>query len=414
MQQRSSGIFFKDFAIPEALIPVDRSRFRYTVADLMKLPALALRLPLVLALGLLPRLAFACSCMAAATPEENNRAWMDRAQMVFMGSVSETTKNETQNIVTINVEKAWKGRPEAFTQVATPLNSALCGYEFTEGKSYIIFAQTDAEGTVTTTLCSGTAESKSAEAASLIAWLNAYVPGSSSSSVSAGSSASSSPEANVCTPYQCANGDVHPSCTEDGHTINYFVNPCQFSGGEANAVSSSSSVSAIFMDVDLSHPNAKAIRFVKNAGVVEGYPDGSFKPGNLINRAEFTKIIISATFPKNDIDTCETGSSFSDVHADDWFGHVVCKAQEANVIGGYPDGTFRPGNNVNFAEAAKIVVNAFAVPITSDDQTVWWRPFVFSLAHIGGLPASFSDPNQLLTRADMAEIIERVMRGMGK
>ena len=77
----------------------------------MKLPAMALRLPQFLALGLLPRVAFACSCMAAATPEENNKSWMERASLVFMGTVSEVTENATQKIATISVEKAWKGCP---------------------------------------------------------------------------------------------------------------------------------------------------------------------------------------------------------------------------------------------------------------------------------------------------------------
>lgn len=372
----------------------------------MKLSTLSLALP-ILFITALPQTAFACSCMGYADPEQGYKASFDYATMVFMGTVSETSTKPgtTEHSATFSVEKTWKGHPEAFIQVYTYGDSAGCGFEFTEGMAYVVFSQPDSKGGATTTLCSGTTNAKDPAGAKLIEWLNSY-----------DSSGSSSSAPWSCEPYICANGDEHPSCTEDGHQINYFVAPCQFSGGDASIGSSSSASSSsvqTFTDVPSTHVNVTAITFVKERGIVSGYPDGSFGPDKRINRAEFTKIVIGATFGPEYIEGCDLTSLFSDIVPSDWFWSFVCQAKRAGVIGGYPDGTFRPAQNVNFAEAAKIVVNAFNIEIKEEEALgVWWRPYVYALARIGGLPPTFSDPNQLVTRGEMAEMISRVMNGL--
>jgi hypothetical protein len=50
-----------------------------------------------------------------------------------------------------------------------------------------------------------------------------------------------------------------------------------------------------FNDID-GYSWEKSVEYLKENGVVQGYDDGSFKPENLINRAEFTKIIVGARF----------------------------------------------------------------------------------------------------------------------
>ncbi|MBM3231249.1 S-layer homology domain-containing protein [Candidatus Peregrinibacteria bacterium] len=362
---------------------------------------------------LVPATALACSCVGYENPEEGYAVHFAHADMVFMGSVAELTVAESQSgrsSAVFSVEKAWKGRPEAFTQISTNANSAMCGLDFRKSGSYVVFASRDDAGTMTSNLCSGTVVTEGADA--LIAWLNAY-DGESSSAASTSLSAPS------CVPYVCKNGVVHPACTEDGHPINYFVAPCEFSGGEVTGNGSSSSgqqqssSAGVFSDVPPTHPNASAISFVREEGIVKGYSDGSFKPDARINRAEFTKIIIGATFGPENIEACELTSLFSDVSAGDWFAPFVCLAKKENIIAGYPDGTFKPAQNVNFAEASKIVVNAFSLAIDPKDaEGVWWRPYVYALSRISALPTTFSDPNQFVTRGEMAEIIMRVMLGI--
>ena len=162
------------------------------------------------------------------------------------------------------------------------------------------------------------------------------------------------------------------------------------------------------------HSNYKAISFVKQEGIVNGYEGNVYIPDQQINRAEFTKIIVAANYARDAIDSCELNELFSDVSQSNWFADYVCMAKNDGIVDGYPDSTFRPAAFVNFAEAAKIVVGAFGIDTKPEDHLgVWWRPYVFALARIGGLPTTFSDPNQEITRGDMAEIIYRVMMGMG-
>ncbi len=94
-----------------------------------------------------------------------------------------------------------------------------------------------------------------------------------------------------------------------------------------------------------------AIIYLKNKKIVKGYDDGSFKPTQKINRAEFTKIIIEAAFPNQ-----ATGENcFSDI-TNEWFAPYVCFAKEKGIVNGYENNTFNPSQNINFAEASKILV----------------------------------------------------------
>ncbi len=61
---------------------------------------------------------------------------------------------------------------------------------------------------------------------------------------------SSSSDSLVCAPYVCSDGSTHPSCSEDGHVINYFADPCLDSSLSSSSVSSSSSSSSIAYDPD--------------------------------------------------------------------------------------------------------------------------------------------------------------------
>ena len=159
-----------------------------------------------------------------------------------------------------------------------------------------------------------------------------------------------------------------------------------------------------FSDVPSSHPNLDAIQYVKDQEIVDGYEDGTFKPDNSINRAEFTKIIMEAVFP---------GESrgircFTDVN-NEWFAKYVCRAKVEGIISGYPDGYFKPAVYISFAEAAKIIVNAFEINtgIRTDDP-VWYKPYVDELGLKHAIPMSIDSFSKNITRGEMAEIIYRL------
>ncbi len=175
-------------------------------------------------------------------------------------------------------------------------------------------------------------------------------------------------------------------------------------------------LAASLSDVSTSK-NKGAIEYLNGKGVIGGYPDGTFRPLNTVNRAELLKILVGG---KGAAPTADTyNNCFPDV-TNEWFAPFVCYAKEQGWVGGYPDGTFRPANTVNTAEAIKMVVNAqgYQVPesvaasLYSDvDNGAWFAPYVKAakdkgiLEPISGNLGVASD----MKRGGISEIIYRAM-----
>ena len=92
-----------------------------------------------------------------------------------------------------------------------------------------------------------------------------------------------------------------------------------------------------------------AVSTLSNAGILNGYEDGSFQPNGNITRAEFATIaarFFEATYEGEDL--------FPDIK-DHWARDYINQAAHAGIVNGYEDGTFRPQDNITRAEAMTIV-----------------------------------------------------------
>lgn len=164
----------------------------------------------------------------------------------------------------------------------------------------------------------------------------------------------------------------------------------------------------VFTDVQNEHFNGEAIEYLKDSSVVEGYSDGSYKPENRINRAEFTKIIIEATYSDEEIEVC-SNASFPDVPAGEWFSKYICMAKLHGVVGGYPDNTFQPAGFINFAEASKIVSEAQNVPEdTTGTNSEWFAGYVKGLENRHAIPITVQFFDKEITRGEMSEVVYRL------
>lgn len=165
---------------------------------------------------------------------------------------------------------------------------------------------------------------------------------------------------------------------------------------------------ASFSDVYDLHPNKDAIEYLKTEGVVQGYPDGEFKAEDRIDRSEFTKIIVEAIYSDEEINKCTT-SAFSDVPEGQWFTKYICIAAKNGIVGGYPDGTFKLTDDINFAEAAKIVAEAEKI-VGSDEGTnkEWYAKYVKGLEAKKAIPSTISFFDKEITRGEMAEMTYRI------
>jgi uncharacterized secreted protein with C-terminal beta-propeller domain len=167
------------------------------------------------------------------------------------------------------------------------------------------------------------------------------------------------------------------------------------------AFAQTTSSTGSFPDVSTAHVNNAAIEYLKEQGVIQGYPDGTYQPAGEINRAEFIKIVVGSLYKDLNRKNC-----FPDVK-DEWFAPYVCEAKARGIVAGYPDGTFKPAEKINFSEAAKIIVNAYGVEGgESGDQ--WFKPYVTALETKKDIPLSVGFFNENVKRDAMAEMIYRL------
>ncbi len=150
--------------------------------------------------------------------------------------------------------------------------------------------------------------------------------------------------------------------------------------------------------------------------VLSGNSDGTFQPERSLNRAEFCKILVQATEVKKFV---PQSSSFPDIENTDWFFPYVETAKHEGWIAGYPDGSFRPGNHINRAEVAKILANAFGFESgPAEDSEPWYETFFHTLNE-NKLLAYGTDfqtlaPEENPSRAEISEQIFRAMKKVGK
>lgn len=157
-----------------------------------------------------------------------------------------------------------------------------------------------------------------------------------------------------------------------------------------------------FSDISSSHKHAEAINFVKANGFVDGYADGTYKADNKINRAEFTKILTIAAF--TEAESYPGSNCFGDIKGSDWFSKYVCFAKSREIIGGYPDRTFKPANNINAAEALKITLEAL-YDVIPDISGAWYQKYWDFAMNNTLLPTEWAKPDQQITRGEMAQLI---------
>lgn len=173
-----------------------------------------------------------------------------------------------------------------------------------------------------------------------------------------------------------------------------------------------------FADVPDNSEHAASVEYLKSKGVISGYPDGTFQPDKKINRAEALKILLLGT--ATPLETSQI-IVFPDVQPGDWFYQYVRKAFELRIVEGYPDGNFKPENTINLAESLKVILLSFQAKLpdaVSQDpypdvaKDVWYATYAqYSRDKVIVEP---EDDGKLhgerqMTRAEFAEIVYRLM-----
>jgi hypothetical protein len=106
-----------------------------------------------------------------------------------------------------------------------------------------------------------------------------------------------------------------------------------------------------FSDIDNTAWYADAVNTLAALNIIVGYPDGSFRPNNNITRAEFVTLVLRFSGAEADM---SAPTSFGDVTAAHWAYRFINSAVANGWIQGYEDGTFRPDIHMTRAEAVTI------------------------------------------------------------
>ncbi len=188
--------------------------------------------------------------------------------------------------------------------------------------------------------------------------------------------------------------------------------------GEIIGFPDSDDYCAGFTDVSEDNPYCKAIELMKIKGIFTGYEDGTFRLYSPINRAETVKVVLLAIDRYDLMSDNGTNLGFWDVTRGAWYMPYLRTAQNYGIIDGYPDGSFRPNIVPNKVELLKIFLEGTGInipycnvapyadtPVTS--ETRWYIDYVCFAADHGLISADANNefhPNQAMTRGDVAMV----------
>ena len=147
-----------------------------------------------------------------------------------------------------------------------------------------------------------------------------------------------------------------------------------------------------------------------NAGVISGYPDGTFKPDKAVTRAEFTVMIVKAL----NLET-RAGKTFTDT-ASHWAKESIATAAAHGIISGYDSNTFGPDDLITREQAAVIIALAAKLEAASNELNFtdskaispWAKPGVTAAVKAGfitGYPDNSFRPQGNTTRAEAVSLI---------
>lgn len=170
-----------------------------------------------------------------------------------------------------------------------------------------------------------------------------------------------------------------------------------------------------FSDVQSNHSVYNAIENLVQDGIINGYSDNTFRPDNSINRVEFLKVLLLGS--EIDVEEASHNAGFPDVISNSWYAKYVIKAKDKGIIKGNPDGHFYPNNQVNFAEALKMLTLANQVklktnltnaPFADVPKDAWYAIYFDYAKNTNIITKNSSEkvnPGKKLNRGEAAELI---------
>ncbi|MCL2766665.1 MAG: S-layer homology domain-containing protein, partial [Peptococcaceae bacterium] len=156
------------------------------------------------------------------------------------------------------------------------------------------------------------------------------------------------------------------------------------------------------------------INELADAGIINGFDDGTYRPGDQVTRAQ----IVTLLARQAGWTLWENTAIFSDP-IPDWAAGSVTAAAARGVVSGYPDNTFQPNRSITRAEVSVILDKAFSLPYASGTtsfsdaaQIPAWASESMNRVVAAGYMRGYEDntvrPGASLTRAEIAVLMKRI------
>ncbi|QJD85665.1 S-layer homology domain-containing protein [Cohnella herbarum] len=206
--------------------------------------------------------------------------------------------------------------------------------------------------------------------------------------------------------------------------VNHFTKYAVFAVADATlpATDGSATTKGSFSDI-AAHWAEASIKQAVSVGIVSGYPDGTFKPGRTVTRAEFAVMLMNALKPQGD----GAALTFTDkAMIGSWAQKSIAQAVYAGIISGYEDGSFRPNAEITRAEMAAMIAKALGQTSETataagfaDDKAIpsWAKGAAATMRKLGiieGKGANQFAPGDKTTRAEAVTVLLKMLEQKSK
>ncbi len=173
-----------------------------------------------------------------------------------------------------------------------------------------------------------------------------------------------------------------------------------------------------FPDINITSEEGKSALELFRRGVINGFPDGDFKGEESVNRVQSAKFLLLTKYAEEDISDEKSGFRYLDTDHDAWYIRYVNMATNMGIINGYPDKTFRPANTVNTVEFLKMLTLTFDLQtnlpfryfdVNGND---WFAPYVGIAQKYELFPdrGSYLFPAHELSRYEVARALYQFLK----
>jgi len=179
-----------------------------------------------------------------------------------------------------------------------------------------------------------------------------------------------------------------------------------------------------FKDVPANYWAKTYIEALASQNIIAGFPDGSFKPNDPVTRAQFATIVTKALTPP----TKRTAIKFKDVASNFWAYAAIQSAYQSEFVSGYPDGTFKPQQQIPRVQALVALANGLGLTASNQNVLSFYTDAAqipnYAMAPVAAATArqlvinyptvKQLNPNRQATRAEVAAFVYQALVNAGR